>query len=269
MNFAAKVVLSGTLALMLVLFFSPPTLSDASYTWDWSSEVNFGLSALNTKIMFDGDIYLGSFTFVDGLTIIFNSILLDSHVDSVTLGTSSANMTVTYLAPTRLDYNVTGAGTQTINLAAEPDSVVLDGVSTIEGMGYSYNDATNVLTVTGASEDAVISFLESGSGTLSSISTGFTDPLFQYILNADLIGFVFACYTSTIGSTFYAVLMFFVSAVIYIRQKSLFIVSLLWLFLGGSYITLFWEFSSVAVLFTVLGVAGIVTEFILVWRRGH
>jgi hypothetical protein len=100
-------------------------------------------------------------------------------------------------------------------------------------------------------------------------NTGFTDPLMQYVLNGDLIGFVLATYTSTIGNVFYAVAVFFVTSVIYLRQQSLFLVSLLWLFIGGSYIALFWEFSSVAVLFTVLGVAGLFVEFIMVWRRGH
>jgi hypothetical protein len=134
-------------------------------------------------------------------------------------------------------------------------------------MGYSYDSGTKVVTVTGATEDAVISFATATGA--ASIVTGFTDPLFQYVLNGDLIGFVLATYTSTIGNVFYAVAVFFVTSVIYLRQKSLFLVSLLWLFVGGSFILLFWEFSSVAVLFTILGVAGIVVEFILVWRRGH
>ena len=93
--------------------------------------------------------------------------------------------------------------------------------------------------------------------------------MFQYILEGDLLGFILACYTTTIGSVFYALCIFFVSAVVYIRQKSLFIVSLIWLFVGGAYITLFFEFSPVAVWFTILGVAGIFVEFILAWRRGH
>lgn len=53
MNFVSKVALSGVLAFALVLFFSPMSLSQASYSMDWSNDVNFGLTGYNTKICFD------------------------------------------------------------------------------------------------------------------------------------------------------------------------------------------------------------------------
>jgi len=267
MRFVSKLLMSGGLALAIVLFFSPLSLSQTSYVWDWSSDVNFGLTSYNTKICFDSSMLLGGFTFY-GTSIKFTDILLDSHVDEITLSTQTANMTVTVLEDDRLDYNVTGSGTQVINIGLAPDSVTLDGSPIIEGMGYSYDSGTKDVTVTGASEDAIILF-SSGGNPGGTIQTAYTSALFQYVLEGDLIGFVLACYTQTVGSIFYAICIFFISSVIYIRQKSLFAVSLIWLFVGGSFITLFWEFSFVAVWFTILGVAGIVVEFILVWRRGH
>jgi len=264
----SRFLIAGALAFAIVLCFSSTIRAQPSYTWDWSNSVNFGLSSLGTKICFDNNILLGSFTFMDGTQITYNSILLDSHVNTITLGTQTANMTVTYLASTRLDYNVTGAGTQIVNIGLEPDSVYVDGIYLIEGMGYSYNDETDMVTITGASETAIITFL-SGSSPGGGIVTGFTSPLFQYLLEGDFIGFILACYTTTIGSVFYAISIFFVSAVIYIRQRSLFIVSIIWLFVGGAFIGLFWEFSAVAVWFTLLGIAGLFAEFITVWRRGH
>jgi len=142
-------------------------------------------------------------------------------------------------------------------------------VESVQPMGYSYNDdETDMVTITGASETAIITFL-SGSSPGGGIIAGFTSPPFQYLLEGDFIGFVLSCYTTTIGSTFYAISIFFVSAVIYIRQRSLFTVSIIWLFVGGTFIALFWEFSAVAVWFTLLGIAGLFAEFITVWRRGH
>jgi hypothetical protein len=187
-------------------------------------------------------------------------------------GGSNCNVTVASVSSTRLEYDVSNLGSQLINIGKAPRSVTLDGILNVAGGGgYSYNSETYAITVTGASENAVIVFSSESSDSRlpgGDIDTSFRSPLFQYILAGDFLGFVLACYTTTVGSVFYAVCIFFVSAVIYIRQKSLFIVSLIWLFIGGSYITLFWEFSAVAVWFTILGIAGIFVELILVWRRG-
>ena len=38
---------------------------------------------------------------------------------------------------------------------------------------------------------------------------------------------------------------------------------------AGSYVALLWEFSGIALWFTFLGVAGVLVELILVWRRGQ
>jgi hypothetical protein len=264
----SRVAVAGLLALAVMLFSCSVSLGVESYTWNWSNGVPFGLTAESTKISFDDDILLGDFTFVDGSVITFTSLLLDSHVDSVTLGTASANMTVTYLSSTRITYDVTGAGSQTMNFGLAPVSVTADGVPQIAGAGYSYDSETQDLTVSSASEDAVVVFF-SGSDPAGSIDTSYSDPLFQYVLENNLLGFVLACYTSTVGSVFYAICIFFVSAVIYIRQRSLFVVSLIWLLVGGSFVVLFWAFSPVAVWFTLLGICGVVAEIILAWRRGH
>jgi len=95
----------------------------------------------------------------------------------------------------------------------------------------------------------------------------FDDPLFQYLLNFDLIGFVFACYTSIIGPLAFGIPLLFISTILYIRQKSLFIVSIIWILVGGSFIASMMELSFFAVAFTIFGLAGVFVQLILSWSK--
>jgi len=269
MNFFShykRFCLAGTLAFALTLLFCQIGIiySETSYTWIWGSDVHFGLSSYNTQIAFDDDIYLGGFTFMDGNSISYSNILLDDAVSSIVLGTETSNMTVTYLSPSQISYSVTGAGSQLVDVNKQPYAVVLDGSPTIEGIGYTYDSGTGEITVTEATETATMTFLSAGG---NSSSSGFTDPLFVYLLEGDFLGFIFACYTQTIGSTIYAIGIFFISSVVYLRSKSLFIVSLIWIFVGSLFIGLFREFSFLAGMFTLLGIGGVLVEFVFVWRH--
>jgi len=169
---------------------------------------------------------------------------------------------------TQFSWSATGTGATSFKIYYPSTIyyVMVNGEIKFEGDGWSKTGS--IVTVTdnlGSTHGyAIYSATEDDTP-----SYGFTSPLFPYLLEGDFIGFVFATYTTTIGSVFYAIGIFFVSAVIYIRQRSLFIVSIIWLFVGGSFIALFWEFSAVAVWFTLLGIAGLFAEFITVWRKGH
>ena len=135
---------------------------------------------------------------------------------------------------------------------------------------YSTNYVSPVLTVyvQHASEtDYTLVWMAEASYDPSDSSGGFQDPLFQYLLSMDLIGFVFACYTSVIGSLAFGIPTLFVSAILYIRQKSLFIVSVVWLLVGAGFISAMAELSPLAVIFTVLGIAGVLVQLILTWRK--
>jgi len=55
--------------------------------------------------------------------------------------------------------------------------------------------------------------------------------------------------------------------VLYIRQKSLFIVSMVWLLVGAGFISAMSELGFIAVAFISFGVAGVLVQLILTWRK--
>lgn len=100
-------------------------------------------------------------------------------------------------------------------------------------------------------------------------SSGFDDPLFQYLAEGDYLYFIFACYYQSMGNMFVGLIVFFFGAVVYLRLKSLMLVGLLYILLGGPFLALFFEFSALPVLLTILGIAGVFIDFVLVWRSRH
>jgi len=96
---------------------------------------------------------------------------------------------------------------------------------------------------------------------------GFDDPLMQYLLEFDLIGFVFACYTSVIGPLAFGIPILFISTILYLRQKSLFIVGAVWILVGGSIMSSMIELNFIAVIFTLIGVAGVLMQLIFSWGK--
>jgi hypothetical protein len=95
----------------------------------------------------------------------------------------------------------------------------------------------------------------------------YDDPLLQYIWEFDLLGFVFACYYSIIGPLALGLPTMFLSVVLYIRQKSLLIVSIVWMLIGASMVAGMVELAPVAVLFSALGIAGVLAQLVLSWRE--
>lgn len=84
------------------------------------------------------------------------------------------------------------------------------------------------------------------------------DPLIQNLINGDLIGFVISCYTSVMGQTFYGFVMFIMFMVVYNKTRSLALISILWLLLGGIFIVSVAEFSPIAMVLVAFGLTGIV-----------
>lgn len=94
-----------------------------------------------------------------------------------------------------------------------------------------------------------------------------TDPILQNLIEGDLLGFVFACYTARIGSLVFAMMIFYLSGIVYIRMKSLFVVSLLWFFVGSIFIAMFRAFAFIPVAFVLLSLAGILID--LLYLKGR
>lgn len=161
MKSQTKVIMSGMLALLLLMLAN---VSVATYTHTniWSTDLVFGLESYSTTIGFDEELYMQSFTFNNGTSIDFTNVMLDGkNVESLSLSTQSANMTVTSLKPKRITYTVTGSGTQTVNLnSQEPKQVWIDGSRALEGAGWTYSGG--VVTVTGASSSVTLSFSNEG-----------------------------------------------------------------------------------------------------------
>lgn len=261
-----KEILFVTLTFLAFIFFvSPQIQGQPTYNFLWNKEVNFGLTSSNTTVSWSNNIYLNQFSFNDGDNITFTGLYLTEAIDALTLGSQTSNLTVTVLTDTSLVYNTTGSGTEAINYYKVPSAVYVDGVRVIVGGGWSQSG--NITTITGATDQVRLYYEVSPYVPGGSDSIGFTDPLFQYLLEGDYLYFVIACYTTVMGQAFWGIIVFFLSAVVYLRTKSLFIVGLIYMLLGPTFIMLFWEFSFLAVLFTIIGIASVLAQFLLVWRN--
>ena len=150
-------MIAGVVAFTVVMLFGS-VFAPINYSWIWTTDYRFGLSSHGTSIGFSDNIYLESFVFDSGTSIDFINVKMDNdNVDDITFGSQTCNATITSLSDTRLDYNVTGAGTQTVSLENKlPLSVIIDGSLAVNGFGYTYSGST--ITVTGATSDVVISF---------------------------------------------------------------------------------------------------------------
>jgi len=95
------------------------------------------------------------------------------------------------------------------------------------------------------------------------------DPFITSLLNGDLLGFVLSIYTSTMGQGFYAFVLLITFGALYNRTRSLALCSILWLILGGIWISTNWlsTVSPIAMILVAAGLTGIV--FNLVGRRSN
>jgi hypothetical protein len=90
------------------------------------------------------------------------------------------------------------------------------------------------------------------------------DDLWIWLWNGDFLGFFQAIYVSSFGivDLFYASVSMIFFVAIYIRTQSLLLVSILWILLGSFYVTLMPTVSVFAVLFMVLGIAGLLYRLV-------
>jgi hypothetical protein len=82
--------------------------------------------------------------------------------------------------------------------------------------------------------------------------------LWQYLLAGNLIGFIFACYTVTMGQTIFVLIAILISVPLYVRLKNLTVLAIAWIVLGGVFIAAMPIVSPFAVLLVVLGVAAVI-----------
>ncbi len=82
--------------------------------------------------------------------------------------------------------------------------------------------------------------------------------LWQYLLSGNLIGFIFACYTVTIGQTLFVLITILICVPLYVRLKNLTVLAIAWIVLGGVFIAAMPIVSPFAVLLVVLGIAAII-----------
>jgi len=86
-----------------------------------------------------------------------------------------------------------------------------------------------------------------------------SDLITQYLVQGDLIGFVLAIFTSSMGEYFLGFVILLVTVPVYMRTQSLAYVYLLWLLVGSTSLLALVPLGAytVAAFFTALGGAGI------------
>lgn len=89
--------------------------------------------------------------------------------------------------------------------------------------------------------------------------------LMQFLFEGDYFGFIQACYVSAFQSAdlFYAVVMLIITMPIYIRTKSLLLLCILWILLGGIIVTAVPLVSSMAFLLMAFGICGVLYKLYL------
>lgn len=90
-------------------------------------------------------------------------------------------------------------------------------------------------------------------------------PFWQYLYNGNLLGFFQAIFLFSFGlqSLLYGALSMLFFVPLYIKTKSLLLLSVLWILLGGFFITAMPVVSGLAIVFLILGIGGVL------WRLVH
>jgi len=94
--------------------------------------------------------------------------------------------------------------------------------------------------------------------------------LLQFLFEGDYLGFIQACYTSAFLSAdiFYGVLILLFTVPLYIRTKSLLLLCILWIMLGGAITTAIPLASGMAFLLMMLGIGGVLYKLFLSAKGG-
>jgi len=91
------------------------------------------------------------------------------------------------------------------------------------------------------------------------------EGLLQYLYNCDVLGFIRAVFTYSFGSAdaFFAVLALAITVPIYIRTRSLILISILWILTGGVFQALSPSLNIFAVFFLVMGIGGLIYQLFM------
>lgn len=93
--------------------------------------------------------------------------------------------------------------------------------------------------------------------------------LLQFLFEGDYFGFIQAVYVSAFQNVdlFYGMVTLILVAPLYIRTRSLLLVSIIWIMLGGLFITAMPIVSTLAVLLMVFGLAVVLYEVFMTAKR--
>jgi len=90
-----------------------------------------------------------------------------------------------------------------------------------------------------------------------------SDEFLQNLLANDWLQWIIAMYVSPLGQFFYLFVAILIWVPLYIRTQSLAIPMLVWLLLGGFFISLMPIIAPVAVVISVIGAAGLILSMIV------
>lgn len=120
------------------------------------------------------------------------------------------------------------------------------------GLSPSSNSGPQVVP-SGGSASITLSWLSPVTPTVPTLNL-----LWQYLLAGNLIGFIFACFTVTIGQSVFVLIAIIISVPLYVRLKNLTVLAIAWILLGGVLIAAMPIVSPFAVMLVVMGIASVI-----------
>lgn len=184
---------------------------------------------------------------------------LKIHFGTYWISTSGTDITVTtYFTNNWLNYTCL-AGTQQIHNSTKPTTVYFNGVSQTEDTTWSYSDGTITLTPSGTDVAITWATVENGNGNGEDEAVPPSwFPFLDFIWAGDYLGFIQAIYISAFQSAdlFYGVILLLFMAPLYIRTRSLLLMSILWILLGSFFLVAMPIVSGLAILLLSFGLAG-------------
>lgn len=97
------------------------------------------------------------------------------------------------------------------------------------------------------------------------------NSLLQFLWEGDFLGFIQAVYVTAFQNSdvFYGVVILLFTAPLYIRTRSLVLLSIIWILVGGFFITLMPMVSGLALLLLIFGIAGLLYQTFMHVRGGY
>jgi hypothetical protein len=182
----------------------------------------------------------------------------------------SANMTITdyFVSDSNtLKFTVTapsGLSTSKVYAASKGVPTSVSGSWT-----WSYDIATNIVTVQVHHASAVaITIIWGGAPPPPPPPPNPIDNFLHFLWAGDFFGFIIASYTQAFGSAdiFFGVAIMLVMIPLYIRTKSLMLMSILWILLGSLFLVAMPLVSGLAVLLLVLGIGSMLYQLFMMTR---